>query len=760
MAINKYQQAQRDFVKETQRKTSLAAFTNPLGKPATWDDPIWRYQPQVGKHLIYYFTVEIPQKVQLKRFIDYEALNYIKRHLLMIWVLLINAKNIAPTTKRRECDIARWALTQVEHIEDFTTYNIQAMVKGKPKQTILHLHTFMVWLKNNQFIPSHIRLPTANQKAVTGDELMIAKQAKLPEEKVLLALGAIHFEVIPPDESLWNTPPLLCQRDAVFCVLAALGMASPNRIVAEQTILNTQLLQSMTQLVKGKNETVWFLDWKGSKRYKDNRNHILSAMVPAVSRSLVYMQRISEPARILARFYADPSLPLKSILLHFKPSKANSDALKPNMNKPIHLIHLGFLLGFYDNTDGFLPVKKNEELPTIHSKTNKSKCHKPIVNLSMDSELIVNTYSLIKLLGIKTDKVFRLFSKNILTVEAFQNEWISYLKSQLIGFPIQSNNTLAGTVDYRHAMFALTGPQFFIKTKGSSSYIGARSFYALVDCKTIGNSFSRDISMSNQKMGSLFTRYGFSDEFRLMAHQLRHWHNDLAEREGISHAVINLWSGRKNPEQILHYVHREGAERANEISDILFDEKIIAVNKEEFSLNVISQTEYELLTETVATVTSTGFCTQNLTVTPCSFLNNFETQCALCASSCHVAQDTQAIGLLEKDLQVQEHRLKDVQTKNAFMHSKNMQNWFKIHLNNTEILRQLIVIMQDNKIAPGSIIRIITSQNEFRITDLKKKLVQQYKLALPNVNDALAQALALKPQPPKENPLSQILDLI
>ncbi|WP_350640010.1 hypothetical protein, partial [Psychrobacter sp. CAL606-MNA-CIBAN-0158] len=72
------------------------------------------------------------------------------------------------------------------------------------------------------------------------------ERSKLPSEKALLALGAIFYDVIPPyqggeKDSIEAWQPFLSskqeQRDSFSCTMAALGMASPNRVGAEQVLL-------------------------------------------------------------------------------------------------------------------------------------------------------------------------------------------------------------------------------------------------------------------------------------------------------------------------------------------------------------------------------------------------------------------------------------------------------------------------------------------------------------------------------------------
>jgi hypothetical protein len=207
-----------------------------------------------------------------------------------------------------------------------------------------------------------------------------------------------------------------------------------------------------------------------------------------------------------------------------------------------------------------------------------------------------------------------------------------------------------------------------------------------------------------------------------------------------------MWSGRKDPTQIVHYVHTSGADKASRISDILFDESIVSIDEAKQSIRIQTKDEYNNLTNSVATESSSGFCTQALMINPCNFLNDFDTQCVFCASSLHVAHDEDAITLLKKDFATQTQRLQEIAEHPKLITSEAMRNWYKVHFKNTEMLRQLIELMTSKDIKEGSIIRLLTSKTEFRITNLQTKIVDKRKMALPDPDKKLALLLDHKKQ--------------
>ena len=171
----------------------------------------------------------------------------------------------------------------------------------------------------------------------------------MPDEKVIMALGAIQHSVIPWDKSKWDIHPLAPQRDAFVCAMNTLALSSPNRIAAEQTVLINQKLQAKTQTVNGTKRTVHYMNWSGSKGFDDNKNHILGSVAPTVDHVLDYLNSVTECNRIIVRFYKDPDTSLKKLLGGYQASEEKWKAVQPDVNQPINVFKLGYLLGFYDN---------------------------------------------------------------------------------------------------------------------------------------------------------------------------------------------------------------------------------------------------------------------------------------------------------------------------------------------------------------------------------------------------------------------------
>ncbi|MCG7584429.1 hypothetical protein [Photobacterium sp. OFAV2-7] len=744
--ISRYIENQKKHI-ERLMAHPITAFTTPKGQIATWDEPAVIFNDAKGKSLNIYFSNNKVKHHRLNRKLQASELLPLElRHLYFAFTIEVVGNKYGIS---RKTQVLRKAREFLGKLKSNPAYITQALLESIVLETsdCSGLPPFINWLQENKMIPSALKVPVINKKEKkTGSDVVDHKKDKIPDTKLLLALGAIFHDVIPSDRSQWNTHSTANQRETFSCAMAAIAMASPNRVDAEQTVLTLQRLKSKDEVVRGTDESVHYLDWQGSKGFKANQKHFIDIMAEPVDRALEYMAIACEPARILARFYEKPSLPLKTVLGEFAPAHKNLKKLNPDMNKPISLIHLGYLLGFYDNGDGFVRVTPNTKGASFSVRGSHKIFTKEIVHLQPKDKLLIvdrckyNTYLHGKAIGSSrahiNENLEAYYSnqaspRKVVTVTEFQNVMLKKSIENLKGFPIGYNKSAKGKCQYQYALFAFTTNQLMLGRNGQTANGG---HYMLIPLSKLGDYFSSD--MGKRSSTNLFVRHGFDSNFKLNPHQLRHWHNDIAEREGIPHSLINLWSGRKTPEQIMHYIHRTDAEKASAISDILYSN-----SGKDINIKVISSKKYKDACQTATSVTSTGICTQNLQTSPCSYLNDFATQCSLCSSSCHIAHDKDAIALLTRDLEAQERRLEKIANNPNFCSSENQQAWFSVHHRNTCMLRELVSLMSDKEIKEGSLIRVLTKSNKIHITDIDAKKVTHHQLNLPNTKSVLKKAI-------------------
>ncbi|MEM7420017.1 MAG: hypothetical protein AAF364_09830 [Pseudomonadota bacterium] len=769
MLINPYLTRIRTFVDSVMLETDISHMRGPykvgeVPPVATWRDKAWQYEDKNGKKANFYYALNTTGQTRISTIDKHELMDAPWHELLKAYTLSIATKNLGAYNKRKKISIARELITDSEL---FTTFAKDSVTKYWMKvgfsRNLGLLQSFIRWLKVNELIPLTVELPRDVRETRNGAEELKANQSKLPDQKAVMAMGAIQHKAIPWDKSAWNTThPLDNQRDAFVCLMFALSLSSPNRVHAEQTVLNQQSLKTKTENIDGKIEKAHYLDWSGSKGFTDNKNHIAEGMAPVISLALDYMEVVTAPNRVLARFYKNPSAPLKDVLRDFQVENSNWQDVTPDLEKPISLFSLGYLLGLYDRTK----VKKVRVEKGTRGARKEGKFHvKLIAELQLGDKVSVNGVQLARLLaqqGKRTNLSKELDIQGVMSVNEIQNRWIAHLKKQYLSFPVVRNESNEGCCDIEHRLFALNSCQLgLIGMSGGNDYKGSNSPFSIISPITMGKCYSNDISGTGNNNNTIFTRHGFSQEFRIAPHQMRHYLTDIVDKGGLPIAVNNMWGGRKSPSQIIHYVHSTDDEKASVIADILYKED--SKNKDELrgAIRLVSRKDYESATGEHGTtsVSSSGICTQNLMVTPCQYLNDLLTQCVGCSKACHTAHDQQTISILRQDLSVQSKRLIDVQSRPQFRNSQAMQDWFKLHLTNTEILRQLIDLMTDPEISPGNLIRFLIDSKEIRISDLKNKQVEVRKLALPDTKAALYRVL-LDEQEKDDDTIKQLLDLI
>ncbi|MDN3609423.1 hypothetical protein ACFFUP_06440 [Vibrio ostreicida] len=751
--INRYIDNQRAYVAK-KKAQPLIGFTNAQGEPASWGDIAVTFTDSDNRTLnILFCNLNRKRPKVGTRFTDEDRLPTEMHDLLFAYALDILKKNVSTHNKAQKITAARLFLCHLnENIATATLERIQAAINLMTYST--NLTSFINWLHQHKMLAKSCQpyIKTTNDESIrskSGDDALQAEQNKLPSERALLALGAIFYDVIPAyqdgdkgDVEAWQ--PLLLptqgQRDSFSCTMAVLGMASPNRIGAEQVLLTVQRIKPHTQIVDGKKKTVHYLNWRGSKGYKDNANHINAEMVDSLDRALHYTILATEPARALARFYQKPNRPLKEVLGEFKPSDENIALLKPSMSKSTNLLHLGLLLGFFDGSDKCVRVTPDTTGAIDRTyRPQYPKFIKPIAQLEAFDTLVFKSncpYSQ-ALTGCPLSNQHQydkyIAGKEELTVAEFQNHTIEMNQSHLKGY----NKYQTKHVDFENALFAYTQKQFCGKVTHP---------FLLVPISSLSGLFRDDLIKGNKNRLTLFERHGFSSSFLLKPHQLRHWQNDFLAKKGLPHHLISMLSGRKSAEQTLTYIHTTDAQNASVIGDISYSNEPESEVENKLNLRILTMEKFNeaIDNETPTFVHETGFCDQNLALSPCTYMSEFETQCALCSSSCHVTHDREAIDLLQKDLKVQTHNLERVQASINFETSEGMQKWYRTHYRNTCMLKKLIEVLSDEAIEEGRMVRLLARSNSIRITNLETQTVEEQKLALPDTEQALQAAIEAK----------------
>lgn len=735
---NKYLDRLELLIKDFQG-IDLDQFQGPGGNKAKFDDLVWYHvDPRTGRRTRYLSCRHGAKGQRDNSLGPHWALPYPYDHLVKIWIIEVSNRSSSQYHKQRLVELSRILLS---HMEGGLYEQTASSLANILPPTDRGQSQFIDFCSERKLMPN-IRLYIDDRRDRTGHHVHDTTTKKLPSDQGLMALGDIYgkiFADVNPDGTVVKNKSVFIG-DALTVTFACISLASPNRTAAELPLLPKQRLSSYSE---GNQPQVYSLDWKGSKGYKDYKNHILCALAPQVQQALNFFYVACEPARILCRFFENPNQTLNSLLGEFKVDPKRRAKLSLSIQP--NLFQLGYALGFYD-VAAQVPVLTDKVRFSAANHIQRASCFtkKGIWSLHFDDELSTaisqdTRHSCLSYLFDITFQSRPFGSREVVSVSELQNWWISYLKESLIqSFPF-SYSTAESCIRLADAMFCLLGSSFVNpisrRKKGGNS--GAKryqsSHYAIASLEKIGGYSSRRISGSARGT-SIFEDYGFPKEVGVKAHSLRHYANTLASMSDIPVEVVTAWSGRVNPEQTHTYIHRSEDEKADQVQAIANPPSGITNNIRYISVKELSQT-----THLPASVTSTGLCTQELNVTPCNYLNDFVSQCAMCPESCHIAGDKESISLLDKDVSYQRARLEAIECDPRLSTSEAMKKWYLLHSRNTFILSQLVSLMKERPV--GTIIRYSNINSEFQLTDLNTMRISNVTCTLPKTKNRLEKLL-------------------
>lgn len=754
--MNKYKKNLDKMLKENTWSKKL---TNINGEAASLNDYVWIYESnnKIKSNLIFAddskATVKRIRKSNFKSEWELDI-----EHKIVLSLYINHILNNGVNSNNRVSSIflaLRWFLSNIKKpIANMTPSDIDiffnsSTVKIQYKKDCA---PFFRWSISNRLCSPSIKIPSFKETNDGYDQLY-KNQQKKPNEEIIIALSAIINQVIPCNEKIWNFSSNTKQRDAFVCTISTLGISTPTRLAAEFITLPKQQLQSYSD--KNGN-SIHALGTQCSKGYVGNFTHILSGMSAPVTRVLKYITYATEPGRILARYYDDPLAKLSQIIpIMTQDQRYRINKLNLSIDKPVNMFQLGLIIGFYPlNHTVTVPKSPHESLGKgVSSKLSL------LSKLSDDDVITLSEKSSHQFFGcmIKKRDITKIVGKELstITIKELQCTWINYFKHNYGTFPFMSFASNQTKLD--KALFTFTGNQLFSSAR--TSYPGAASFYSIVKGESLSNIISRDLkTMKNHK--SIFERYGFASSFSITPHQFRHYLSDYGEKKRIPHRILNLWAGRASPEHLLHYIHTSEEERSSEIAGIMFKEDV----EEDKSIRLSSMKKYQELREQsthIASTTSVGFCTQDLSIMPCMYMNDFISQCTFCKQACHVAHDTKAIKFLKDDLIFQTRRLDKILGSSDFPSSAAKKQAYRNHKQNTALLSKLIEVLESKNIPKGAIVRVILDKLEFRISDLQLKTIDTKKYTLRNAESDLNQVLSENTQKNHYGSfMDELLDLI
>ncbi|WP_441004029.1 hypothetical protein [Pseudocolwellia agarivorans] len=734
-----------------------------------WSDPIWYIQdPDTREKHRYIFTKSrkgikrTSKDTHFNKNKDFklQLLSEFHDKLLKLYTIHIQNLSISSNSKQHRAVIAAQVLTEAEKYKSINE------IPSKFWNSHNMSNMFWDFCKEHRLLSSSQRRPIHVDRLRSADDSIerANRHLKMTKMSTIYAVGDIFnkvFKDVSKNGKL-RQKGYINVIDAIPVTVALLGLASPDRLNSEVPLLKNQKLKTLKPKI---GDPIHYLDWPGSKGFQDNQNHILSVLAPQVKKAINFFHYHFQPERLYVRYLKNPNLSWEELLADFRINLDRKKLL--NFDHEPNLFTVAYALGFFPIEHKVYVLKDRNDIVKTSSqrgwKWNLGWC-KELKRVKRQQDCLieknishVSDYDLIlNLKGGKNNRNYNFyhsiqrFCNTSQITEGFRNRLnlslvvdLKTLEQAIIklqlenipSFPISYAGTDKG-IDLEDALFCVSlSKHDFAYTQGMSG-----SPLCIVSISKIKTLFTNPFLISKNPNSNIFFRYGFGEQ-KLLLHSLRHFVNTQAEKGGIPLAVIAAWSGRTSIKQTLEYVHTSEEEQSERLISTL------DFNENEHDIRVITNDELQSMGGLPASTTSTGICIQELSVTPCDYINDFLTPCFGCDESCYICGDAKAIEMLEYDLKLQQVRLDSIQTSQKSFLSKAKKDWWIKHSQGVILLEQLISIMREQK--NGDLIRISSNKSEIFITDIKTKAIKQINIALPSPEELLKKIKSEEPHTSK-----------
>ncbi|TMO56994.1 hypothetical protein [Pseudoalteromonas phenolica] len=712
---------------------------------AKWTDSIWYYKDEeTGIKHRYLFSKAVKGNRRSSFDVsDSPNLPEPYSSLLKIYMLEVQHSNIVNNSKQYRVVVGSQILTEAEKLGGLNFIPMDFWNKTPAS------NLFWDFCKKHHLIMGRKR-PTHTDRERSADisYLRSEDQLKVTPTSLIYALGDIFTKVFKDiDENGKVCKDGIVNLDeAIAITTVLLGLASPNRSLSEVPLLQNQLLK----VLKPENgEVVYYLDWPGSKGYLDNQNHILRALSPQVKKAINFFSSYLAPERHFVRYLKNTNQTWNEILRGFEVEKERLENI--NFDIPPNIFSVSYALGFYpieyevetlissdvvvlNNGHSKWRFKKNswckEKKRTLTKKDflNRKKLAQVhsndlILNMVGSSKALYSIRAFLNCRAITKESRERLNLPILVTVAELEKAITRLLIEHIPKFPVSYTDSEKG-LDLESALFCFSPAKHSVNLiqglSGSPLYI--------MPLNKIRHLITHRLNITKKPSKNLFYIYGYGRQ-HLKLHSLRHFANTQAEKGGIPLSIISAWSGRKSINQTIDYIHTSEDEKADRLINVL------DYNDLKNDIKVITKDEISKNHGLPASVTETGICTQELTVTPCNYINSFLSGCLLCENSCYVCGDSSSINILEQDLKFQKYRLLKIRKiKSKFLSDAN-KDWWVQHSQSVRILEELIKILKEHE--TGLLVRFASHKACFFITDLNEKRTDEILLSLPTESELL-----------------------
>lgn len=226
--------------------------------------------------------------------------------------------------------------------------------------------------------------------------------------------------------------------------------------------------------------------------------------------------------------------------------------------------------------------------------------------------------------------------------------------------------------------------------------------------KILPSFFSFDLTPRENVKGhkSIFDRHGYrsadNQAFKINTHEPRHFLNTVANRVGMSQEYIAKWSGRTNSRQNRVYNHVPDSEVFSTIREsILVSSAPSSLALEARSINPIKDDEFLGIINPAAHVTEAGYCTHNWLITPCMKYRD----CINCEEQVCVKGESEKLERLRLRL-LRTEALLAAALAESDEEAIGVDRWIAHHKMTVERIRQMIMLLTDESIPDGALLRL------------------------------------------------------
>lgn len=191
---------------------------------------------------------------------------------------------------------------------------------------------------------------------------------------------------------------------------------------------------------------------------------------------------------------------------------------------------------------------------------------------------------------------------------------------------------------------------------------------------------------------------------KITTHQFRHYLNTLAQRGGMAQSEIARWSGRADPRQNRVYDQMSEFELSDKLRShdpkLSLDAPLVDMASAVSANLPRTRDEFNILKNPVVHVTEIGFCVHDYVLAPCELFRD----CINCAEQVCVKGDRRLDRLKDRrELIITQLTRAEGEAAEGVA---GADRWYEVQRRTLERVNALIAILEDPRIAEGSMIRL------------------------------------------------------